>query len=58
MKLTSYSKKWYDWLEKTLAPTAQIANIVLVVLILVTFWVLFQKSATLKAGWIAYWVSP
>lgn len=49
---------WYGYLERKLAPTKKAANVVLVVLMGITAWVLVQPSATIKAGWIAYWVSP
>lgn len=50
--------RWYGWLEDKLAPTEPIANMVLVALLVVTLVILIQPSRTLKAAWIAYWVSP
>jgi hypothetical protein len=57
-KATGLGRRWYAAIERRLAPTEQVADVVLVVLIGVSVWVLFQRSATLKAFWIAYWVSP
>lgn len=57
-KVTNPAKRWYSYLEHKLAPTDPIANLILVILIVVSIIVLLQPSTTIKAAWLAYWISP
>jgi hypothetical protein len=49
---------WYDTIERTLAPTERAATIGLLVFVAVTLVIAWRGSATAKALWLVYVVSP
>lgn len=49
---------WYDAIERVVAPTEPVADLMLVVIVAVTVLVLLRGSSTAKAAWVVYVVSP
>lgn len=49
---------WYDWLEKTVAPTDDAVKLLLVAVIVVSVFMLLQPSKSIRAGWLVYLISP
>lgn len=49
---------WYKSLEKKIAPTEKAANIVLVLIAMITIGILLWGSPLFKAAWAVYVLSP
>lgn len=49
---------WYSRIERIVAPSEPVTNVVLGVIVLVTLLVLVRGNATVKAAWAVYMVSP
>jgi hypothetical protein len=49
---------WYDTIERTLAPTERASTYALLAIIAITAVIAWKGSATVKAAWLVYIVSP
>ena len=49
---------WYDWIETKLEPMQGLVILILVGMIAVTVWMIFQKSAALRTLWAVFLISP
>ena len=52
------SLPWYPKLQKLVAPTEGVANLVLIGIVIATILIIWKGDSVLKALWAVYLVSP